>query len=112
MPMTIEIDDNGHSVVSIPDADGECHAYRWRIIAPDFSLWALLLTRTDTDACYRVAEESPGSWSCSCPAEKYRKRGTEHCKHCAAARSLRAFLNHLVTEERTHERDRRPVRSA
>jgi len=103
MSVTFAIDDGGQSYVEIPDPEGEIHTYRWRIIYPDFSLWALLLTRTDTDLTYRVAEEAPARWTCSCPAEKFRKRGAEHCKHIGSARSLRAFLNHLQTENAEHD---------
>jgi len=103
MPATIEINDHGQAVLLIPDAAGECRPYRWKIVPPGFSLWALTLTRTDTDASYRVTEEGPGRWTCECPAEKYRKRGTPHCKHQEAARALRAWLTTFL-EENTHER--------
>jgi len=103
MPIIFAIDDGGQSYVEIIDPEGEVHSYRWRIIDSDFDLWALLLTRTDTDLTYRVAEQAPGRWSCSCPAEKYRKRGTDHCKHIAGARGLRAFLHTLTTENEQHD---------
>jgi len=103
MSVTIAINDAGQAVIEIPDPEGELHAYRWRIIDADFDLWALLLTRTDTDLTYRVAEQAPGRWTCSCKAEKFRKRGAEHCKHIGSARSLRAFLNTLRTEDEEHD---------
>ena len=103
MPVIITINDAGQALVEIPDPDGELHSYRWRIIDADFDLWALLLTRTDTDLSYRVAELAPGRWTCSCPAEKYRKRNQEHCKHTQAARCLRAFLHTLQTENEQHD---------
>jgi len=103
MPVSIAINDAGQAVLEIADADGEVHAYRWRIIDGDFDLWALLLTRSDTDLSYRVAEEKPGRWTCSCPVEKFRKRGQDHCKHAQAARSLRAFLNTLRMEIEEHD---------
>jgi len=98
MPIIFSVDDGGQSYVEIPDPDGELHTYRWRLIDADFDLWAILLSRTDTDLTYRVAELAPGRWTCSCPAEKYRKRGTDHCKHCSAVRCLRAFLKQLNAE--------------
>src|SRR5262245_49067186 len=104
MPLIFRIDDGGHSYVEIIDPEGEVHTYRWRIIDADLDLWALLLTRTDTDATYRVAEVSPGRWNCSCPAEKYRKHGAEHCKHIGSVRSLRAFLHTLQMENEHDDR--------
>jgi|SRR5215471_3357452 len=101
MPIIFAVDDGGQSYVEIADADAEVHTYRWRIIDADFDLWALLLTRTDTDLTYRVAELAPGRWTCSCKAFKYRKRGEPFCKHCDAARCLRAFLRQLNLEMET-----------
>ena len=108
MPCTIEINDAGQSVLSIPDADGECRAYRWKIIPPGFSLWALSLVRCDSEAAYRVALEAPGRWTCNCPAQTYRKRGSPACKHIDCARALRGWLMTFV-EEMDDERIRNAV---
>jgi hypothetical protein len=107
---TIEITDTGLATLSIPDADGELRSYRFRLAPRGLSLWALEITRADTDATYRVCEDVPGRWTCNCPAETYRKRGADHCKHCAAVRALRAFLREFSQESinaRSH-----PARSA
>lgn len=102
MPAIIELTDAGLATLAIADADGELWAYRFGLAPVGSSLWALNLTRADTDASYRVAEESPGRWTCTCPAQTYRKRGAPPCKHIGSARALRAFLRSL--EEPNHER--------
>ena len=101
MPLGIDITDAGVATLSIPDAGGEFRAYRWRLVPRGLSLFALELTRADTDARYLVRELSPGRWTCDCSAFTYRKRGSPLCKHCAAARAFRAFLRTL---ENAHER--------
>lgn len=103
MALSIDITDAGLATLAIADADGEYHSYRFRLAARGLSLWALELTRADTDAAYRVCEDTPGRWACNCPAETYRKRGSDHCKHIAAVRALRAFLR--STLESAHERN-------
>src|SRR5215831_15236895 len=100
--VTINIDDRGLASLEIPDAEGEIHSYRFRLVPAGLSLWACEVVRADSDKTYRVEELSPGRWTCSCPAEMYRKRGAEHCKHCEAARLLKAWLNeflHTYTKE-------------
>ena len=77
MPLTISIDDRGFASLEIADPQGEIFSYRFRLVPPGLSVWALEVTRADTDNTYRVEELSPGRWTCSCPAEMYRKRGAE-----------------------------------
>ena len=96
MPVTIAINDAGQAVLEIADAEAEVHSYRFRLVPPGLSLWALEVTRADSDKTYRVEEMSPGRWTCNCPAETYRKRGADHCKHTTAARALRAWLTSFL----------------
>jgi len=106
MPISITINDAGQAVLEIEGAEAEVWKYRFRLIPPGLSAWAIEMTRADTDSTYRVEELSPGRWTCSCPAEMYRKRGAEHCKHQTAARLLRAWLNDFLhTKETDHERN-------
>lgn len=102
MAVSIDIDDRGLATLAIAGADGELGTYRFRLAPRGLSLWALEVTRADTDATYRVWEESPGRWNCSCLSQVYRKRGAEMCKHVQAIRLLRAWLKSFL--ETTHER--------
>lgn len=100
--LSIDINDAGQAVLQIADADGELHAYCFRLVPRGLSLWALEVTRADTGATYRVGEEWPGGrWTCNCPAETYRRRGADHCKHIDAARAFRAWLRDF-TEGTAH----------
>lgn len=90
--VTVDISELGQATLSIPDADGELRSYRFRLLQPGLSLWTVSLTRCDTDSTYLVRRMSDDKITCDCPAEKYRKRGAEHCKHIAAAKSLMAWL--------------------
>lgn len=101
MPVSIDIDDRGLAILAIADADAELHAYRFRLAPCGISLWALEVTRSDTDASYRVRVDHGERWGCDCPAETYRKRGADHCKHVQAAKLFRSWLksflgNHYV----------------
>lgn len=96
--LSIDINDAAQAVLMIPDADGELHAYRFALAPRGLSLWAMTVTRADSGATYLVREESAGSWSCACEAQKYRKRGAPNCKHCAAAKLLRSWLNDFLAQ--------------
>lgn len=90
--LSIDIDARGLGAVGIADVDGEIHAYRVRLVPRGLSLWAVELVRTDTQAKYLVRVFTGNRWECDCPAEKYRRRGADHCKHIAAMSAFRAWL--------------------
>lgn len=91
--ISLDIDERGLGTLAIADAEGELHAYRVRLIPRGLALWAVEMVRCDTEASYRVALYAPSRWTCTCPAETYRKRGSDHCKHCQAAQALRSWHN-------------------
>ena len=90
--ITIAVDDRGLASLEIPDAGGEVHSYRFRLLRVGDWCCGVQLIRHDTGASYIVERRR---MTCDCPAEKYRKRGAGHCKHIAAARALWAFLDQL-----------------
>jgi len=96
MPITISINDAGQAVLEIADADAELHAYRFRLVPPGLSVWALEVTRADSDRTYRVEEMTPGRWDCSCDLQQKGKRGQKPCKHIRAGRLLKAWLNEFL----------------
>ena len=100
MSCTIEIDDRGIATLSIPDADGECHAYLVRPLVSALSAWCCAIERTRTDdgkehGPYRVALEASGAWTCTCGDCKYRGH-KRPCKHIDALRPLYRFLSDLL----------------
>lgn len=101
----LQISDTGQGVFLIPDADGEERSYLLRPCPPGVSVAAWQLTRTDTEASYRVSLDAPGRWSCSCPDEKYRKRDRQQCKHILALQPFRLWLEQYLrplTVEKAH----------
>lgn len=90
--LSLTINDAGQAVLQITDADGKRHDYRFRLVSPGLSLWALEVIRADTDAAYRVEETTPGRWDCTCPIQQKGKRSQKPCKHIRAARLFRSWL--------------------
>lgn len=90
--ISLDIDARGPGTVGIADADGEIHSYRIRLVPRGLSLWAVELTRTDTQATYLVRVYQNNRWECDCNAEKYRKRGAPRCKHIISMSAFRAWL--------------------
>lgn len=105
MSVSIDINDAGQGVLRIADADGELHAYRFRLRAPGYSEWALEVTRADADETYTVSETSPGRWDCNCPLQTKGKRCQKPCKHVRAARLLKSWLRTFLGGS-THDRER------
>lgn len=103
MPVTIDLDDRGLATLGIADPDGEVHDYRFRLAPNGLSLWALELTRADTGAEYRVSEDSPGRWKCTCPAFLYRKRGAPECKHVLCAKAFQGWHKDFLEAAHVHE---------
>lgn len=103
--VSVDIDERGLGTIGIADANGEINAYRIRQSPRGLSLWAVELTRVDSDSTYLVRVMRAGVWECDCPAEKYRKRGSDHCKHVQAMTSFRAWITSFLepTRERHHE---------
>jgi hypothetical protein len=99
MPVQITINDAAQAVLEIADAEAELHQYRFRLAAPGLSVWALEVTRADTNQTYRVEETTPGKWECSCEAFRYRKRGAPVCKHALCIKLLKSWLNDFLREE-------------
>ena len=97
--VSIDIAPTGQSTMGIVDADGEIRSYRFRLLPPGISRWTLALTRCDSDAVYVVRFMHDGKVTCDCPAEKFRRRGAEHCKHIAAARSFMAWLREFTGDK-------------
>jgi hypothetical protein len=104
MSCTVVIDSRGCGTIGIADAIGEVRDYRVKLVARGLS-FAAELTRTDSGNRYLVRFFGDGRGECDCPAEKYRKRGAEHCKHLLAMRSFRAYLEDLLEpmREKIHD---------
>ena len=98
--MILDINDKtGQATLLIPDADGEEHAYLFPPIRPGISVEAWAVTRTDTGASYRVAFDGAGRWSCGCPAQEFRKRGAEDCKHLQALRPFYLWITQYLAAQ-------------
>ena len=95
--ISIDIDERGLGTIGIIGADGSVNDYRIRLMPRGLSLWSAELARTDTGDVYAVRLFLPNRWECSCPAEKYRKRGKPHCKHIEAMSSFRAWLEDFLS---------------
>ena len=98
--LSIDIDARGLGTVGIEDAEGCVQDYRVRLVPRGLSLWAVELTRVDTQTSYLVRVHAGNRWECECPAEKYRKRGADHCKHIAAMTAFRAWLTSFLETNR------------
>jgi len=94
---------SGQLTLEIPDATGEYRPYTIRRAPAGLSLWAVVLTRVDTQSSYRVAldrdqKRQPRRWRCTCPDAKYHKSQRPHCKHVDAVDFVRLALQTLLVE--------------
>ncbi len=98
----ITIAPDGTPRLEIADAKGEVWEYALRPTAVGLAVRAYEIERLDTQSVYRLSEDWPGRWECSCPAHKYRKDRNQPCKHLRTFLSLaprqRALLESLTQE--------------
>jgi hypothetical protein len=78
-------------VVEIQDARGTWHAYQFALAPLGPACWAVSLIRADTGDRYRISEDVPGQYRCTCPSHVYAKRNAPPCKHVRAAQLVRSL---------------------
>lgn len=68
--------------------------------SPGLDVWAVELTRIDTDAVYRITVDGEGYWRCSCDDWRYRQVPVKEggCKHCVAVQEIRELMLDLQGE--------------
>ncbi len=97
----ITIAADGSPRLEIANPAGEVFEYALAKVGNGLGVWACEITKLATGDCYRVAEEAPGRWSCSCPAWKYCRVRPHTCKHTRVVAALtvkqRALLESLTT---------------
>jgi hypothetical protein len=99
----ISIAPDGTPRLEIADAKGEIWDYALRPAPRGLALHSYYIERLDTESVYRLWEDWPGRWECSCPAHKYRKDRQRPCKHLQCLLSLttkqRLMLDSLLSPE-------------
>ena len=104
MSAILDIGETG-ATLSIPDADGEAHAYLVQPAPPGLDEWACSLERAGEDGHgpYRVAVSRGGAWRCSCESWTYKKKADrpKGCKHSRAVKSLLAFMRRVMGKGET-----------
>jgi|SRR5579885_3413892 hypothetical protein len=99
----ITIAPDGTARLEISDPKGEIWEYALAKVGNGLGVWACEVTKIETGDCYRVAEETPGRWQCSCPAWKYCRTRPHTCKHCRTVANLsprqRQLLESLTAQE-------------